>query len=225
MRIHLSPIALILLTSLAFGAGGKISGSLLDENGAPVPHMGVQARPTDIGFDGSLPGATTDDHGRFVIPIRVLSGEAQHWVVYPYDEKTGYYPRPYSFYGNDVPQPKVVDLSVRFPRASVELRLGPKVGALNVRLAGTPAIDTQPTFKFVWVSESAKDMSRECFGPTKSYRILLPANTSLTLTVTSPGYKPWSYPGVISVASGQDTPLDIQLEPETNDGSEAGVSP
>jgi len=48
------------------------------------------------------------------------------------------------------------------------------------------------------------------------YRILVPPDTELTLraTTVAKGYKPYQYPGVITVGSGQDKLLDIQLQPE-----------
>jgi hypothetical protein len=62
------------------------------------------------------------------------------------------------------------------------------------------------------------DRSRLGESTSNDYRILLPSNTDINLTVFSQGYKSWSYPGVINVGPGQDMTLDIQMErlPSTN---------
>jgi hypothetical protein len=216
MRLVRHAIALVFFSSLAFAVNGKITGTLLDENGVPVPQMGVQAHPIDIGFDGASPVATTDNHGKFAITIRGLQKVgSEHWSVYPYDVRKGFYPRPSGFYGNDVPAPITVELSPQFPDATVEVRLGRKVGALNVRVGGTGSA-IQPTFVFSRMDASNK-MTVTFSGAKDSYRILLPANTNLTLDVTSPGYRPLSYARAISVGSGQEGTLDIELELEGKD--------
>jgi len=43
---------------------------------------------------------------------------------------------------------------------------------------------------------------------------LVPPDTELTLKAMAKGYKPYQYQGVISVVSGQDKVLDIQMQPE-----------
>jgi hypothetical protein len=206
------------LASFAFATSGKITGILVDEDGAPVPHMSVEACPADVGFSGILPSAMTDQQGKFVIKVRI-SNEPERWNVYPYDEETGYYPRPgYGFYVERETYSKTVELSPKIPEASVELTLGPKAGALSVHVVdATTGAGVAAEFNFAWASEPDKQRSIRYYYGREDFRILLPANTDLTLNVTAQGCKPWSYPGVINVGPGQDLPLDVQLEPETAD--------
>ncbi len=210
---------LLVLSGSAAAIDGKITGTLLDEKGLPVPHMGVQACPTDIGFDGSLPAGTTDEHGRFVIVIRsLIKGITEHWAVYPYS-RDGFYPRPNAFYGNDVPGPKVVELSPNGPEASVELNLGPPVGALIIHVIGVLGLAIQPTFRLAWASDASQQTEVTHYIAEKSYRQLAPANTNLTLVVNSPGYKTWSSAPAISVGSGQEMRLEVRLDPEDQESS------
>ena len=48
-------------------------------------------------------------------------------------------------------------------------------------------------------------------GTTADYRILLPSNVDVRLTVASQGYKPWTYPGLLNLGPGQELRLDVQL--------------
>ncbi len=208
-------IALFLLvSSWSFGADGKIYGVLVDDNGLPVPHMVVQAFPTDIGHSGGLPNATTDEHGRFVLTIPSVSKRSgEHWVIYPHSELNGFYPRPDDFYRNNLPELPVVELSPKVLEASVELKLGPPVAALIVHVAGKRGENIERLFDLTWTSEPSikRGITYYVEGP---YRLLIPANTNLTLTVTSPGFKQWHNAGVISVGLGQETRVDVELEPE-----------
>ena len=204
-------LSILVLGSLSLAADGKIYGTLVDGSGLPVPGMGVQAMPTDLGHSGSLPGATTDEHGRFVITIPSVSKRSgEHWAVYPFSEISGFYPRPHDFYGNNLPEPVVVELSPRVLKASVELKLGPPVAALIVKVSG--ALGRNVEFDLEWASDPSKkrEITYYVDGP---YRLLIPANTSLTLTATSPGFKEWRSARLISVGSGQESEIDIGLEP------------
>src|SRR5229473_8455870 len=203
-------VAVVSLASFAVASSGKITGTLVDGDGVPVPHMSVEACPTDVGFSGILPSAMTDRQGKFVIKIRI-SHEPERWAVYPYDEETGYYSRPgYGFYMGREAYSQTVELSPKSPEASVELTLGPKAGAIKVHVvdAATGAA-VAPQLTFAWASQPEKETIVGFSYGTEDFRILVPANTDLTLNVTAQGYKIWAYPGVINVGPGQDLPLDI----------------
>jgi hypothetical protein len=212
--------AFLLISSIAFATDGKISGTIVDENYLPVPHMRVDAFPKGTSGPNSGGGsavgvfhAKTDEHGEFLMKVGPLpAGVTEYWEVYPLDEEKGFYPRPSSFFGSDVAPAEVVELSPGFPAATVELRLRRKMGALIAHIVGAAGIPVQPTFDLERSSETSKGISRS-YPRKDSYRLLLPADTNVTLTVTSPGYKPWSDPSVLSVASGQELILDIHLEP------------
>lgn len=211
-------LCLLLLSSLSFAADGKIYGALVDDMGLPVPRMGVQAFPTDIGHSGGLPSATSDEHGRFVIRIPSVSERSgEHWAVYPYsaDFQGGFYPRPNDFYQNNLPGPPIVELSPKVLEASVELKLGPPVAALIVNVASAHNSNLgQRSFHLAWVSDPSKERETTVYVEKGPFRLLIPANINIALTVTSPGFKPWKNAEVISVGSGQETRIDVTLEPE-----------
>jgi hypothetical protein len=70
-----------------------------------------------------------------------------------------------------------------------------------------------PTLELVWVSDPQKGMSAE-FGiaEEKSYRMLLPSNTGITLRVSGPKHKSFTYPGTINVGPGEELTLDVVLD-------------
>lgn len=207
-------LSLLFLSSLSLAADGKIHGTLVDDAGLPVPHMGVQATPTDIGHSGSLPSATTDEHGRFVITIRSVSKRTgEHWAVYPYSRVHGFHPQPRDFYRNDVPEPPIVELSPKVLDASVELKLGPPVAALIINVSGVHGPSIERSFDVAWASDPSKNWGITYSVEESPYRLLIPANTNLTLTVISQGFEKWHNAGVISVGAGQESEIDIELQP------------
>lgn len=215
---HCFLAALIALTSPTLLGATTISGTVVDENGLPVPHMTIEICPTDMAWSGGIPQAITDDHGHFVKEVvgPVTSGGrvyGQRWAVYPHQEKENYYPDLSSkFYATTFNHAQHVQMTVEAPETTVIVKLGPKAGALVGKV--TDALTGQPIkpyFEFAWASDPANRMGE---GTSENYRILLPSNTDIKMTVSSEGYKTWSYPGTISIGPGQDMTLDIKLEPE-----------
>jgi hypothetical protein len=70
------------------------------------------------------------------------------------------------------------------------------------------------TYRFAWAVEPKRHILDATIMGQDAF-ILLPSNTDVTLTIESPGYQSWTYPGVINVGTGQDLPLDVQLRPAT----------
>lgn len=206
----------IFLALPVFGGAGTIRGTVVDENGAPVPHMTVEISPIGMAWSGGIPQAVTDDQGRFVKEVvGPITSEGrvsgQRWALYPHQERD-YYPHLTKFYETAANRAQEVELTPQKPEAQVELRLGLKAGALTGHATdaqtGAPL---HPEFEFEWASDASKRMGKRTSDP---FRILLPSNTAIKMTVSSEGYKTWSYPGTISIGPGQDMPLDIKLEPE-----------
>jgi hypothetical protein len=211
------PAAILVLTaSIAVAGTAKISGTVVDDHGIPVKHMTVEAWPLDMGHSGGTDQALTDENGHFV--LTVVSGKdtdgrsyGMRWAVYPHQEKGDYYADLSSrFYKTTASQAQHIEFSPSNPEAIVELKLGPKAGALKGKVtdSATGAL-VRPEFEFAWVSDPQNKLGE---STSNDYRILLPSNTDIKLTVLSKGYKPWSYPGTINVGPGQDMTLDIQME-------------
>jgi hypothetical protein len=236
-------LAFILLSaSLAVAGTGKLTGTVVDDHGLPEKHLVLEAWPLDMPSMGTALQAETDENGHFSITIivgRDEGGKAYglRWAVYPHHEfgGTGYYPPNNHFYRTEHSNWQEVDVTPEAPDAAVEIKLGPKAGALMGKvtdaLTGAP-IKPYANVVVAWASEPATfmgtntELAGEIDPATGSwkyhgtiqgkYRILVPPDTELTLKATAmaKGYKPYQYHGVITVGAGQDRVLDIQLQPE-----------
>jgi hypothetical protein len=215
MRNRLAVI-LVLTSSIAVAGTAKISGTVVDEHGVPVKHMTVEAWPLDMGHSGGTDQALTDENGHFVLTVifgRLPDGRAygMRWAVYPRQEKGDYYADLSSrFYKTAAGQAQQIEFFLDAPEANVELRPGPKAGALKGKVTDrATGVPVKPEFEFAWISDPENKMVE---STSNDYRILLPSNTDIKLTVLSRGYKPWSYQGAINVGPGQDMTLDIRME-------------
>jgi len=217
MRFHVS-LALLMVISATSADAAKIKGTVVDQNGMPVAHMVVEATPLDMGTSGGLPRTITDETGHFALTVvsgRTSEGRpyGQRWAIYPHSDKGGgYYPDLSSrFYKTDKSYAEHVTLTEEKPEAEVQIRLGPKAGALTGHVTDSRTGATlMPEFEFAWASEPSNRMGIRMRDP---YRILLPADTDVRLVVQCEGHESWIYPGVINIGSGQDMKLDIKLEP------------
>jgi hypothetical protein len=205
----------LLLTIWASARNGRISGTVVDEYGNPVPQAIVEADPanTELVQTISVSKAITDANGWFV--LRADAGrdpDGRRWSVYPRKPT-----RLFSWSSIDVRTSgsygQEVKLTPRAPDATVQLRLDRKVGLSKGQVTdAVTGVPLRPKFKLSWASYPIVARGESTLS---LYRISLPANIEITVQVTSPGYKPWSYPGTITVKQGQEIILDIQMEPET----------
>ena len=212
-----SLLAILLLTSLGLAGTGKINGTVRDQNGLPVPNITVEAWPLDVGVSGGVPQAKTDDQGNFSLTVVTGTDDnghpyGQRWAVYPHQENGDYYPDLSSkFFKTPDNQAQHIELSAGKPVANVYLKLGPKAGALVGQVTdGASGAPVEPEFHLAWASDPKNEMGE---STRDHYRLLLPPNTDITLTVVARGYKPWTYPGTVNIGPGQDMRLDIKLEP------------
>jgi hypothetical protein len=239
-------IALVFLSASFSSAGtGKLTGTVVDEHGAPEKHLLLEACPLDMSLRGACPQAETDENGHFAMKVIVGRDEGGktfglRWAIHPHYEPTGggyYAPSRIRFYKTDVSRQDVqeIDLTPEAPDAVVEIRLGPKAGALTGKV--TDAVTGAPirpyaTIIVAWASDPTAFMgaNSELAGEIDpstgqwkyhgaiqgKYRILVPADTQLTVKAMTiaKGYKPYQYQGVVTVGSGRDAVLDIQLQPE-----------
>jgi hypothetical protein len=209
-------VVLVLAAEVAVAGTGKISGTIVDQYGMPVKHMTVEVFPLDMATMGQPSQALTDENGHFVISVIVgRSGDGRtyglRWAVYPHQERDHYPDLGSRFYATANSHGEIVNLTPEAPEATVQLKLGPKAGALTGKVTdAVTGAPVNPHFEFAWASDPA---NRRGHATKAEYRILLPSNTDIKVTVSSRGYKPWTYPGVINVGPGQDMTLDIQLQP------------
>ena len=213
-------IAVMMLCSFVpvMAGTGKITGTVLDQNGAAVAHITVRANPIGMAWSGGIPQGKTDDSGHF--SITVINGRdaegtmyGQHWSVYPFD-RSGYYPDLSSaFYATPENSPQRVEITPEAPVAIIEIRLGQKSGALISHVTDAASGETlHPEFDLSWASgEPNKRMGiRTADNP---FRVQIPANVDVKLVVQCENHKPWTYPGVLNLQPGKDLVLDIKMQP------------
>jgi len=217
MMMHRAAVILLLSAGLASAATGRISGTVVDEYGNPVPHVIVNATPTNVELLRTIPEATTDANGWFVLRVDTgLEPDGMHWSVYP-SKPTSTFPRSLMDGRTGDSHGQEVKLTPHAPDATVQLRLDRKVGLLKGQV--TDAVTDAPLrakFELAWALHPINAMRESTLS---LYRISIPADLEITVKVSSSGYKPWSYPGTISVRPGQEITLDIQMEPEPDAAS------
>lgn len=203
------------IPQIAQGAVCKVSGTALDQYRIPVGELMLEAWPLGVAVMGPVPRAKTDASGHFVFNLvcsTLPDGHPARYALYPRDERL-YYPNLSSqFYSTGLSHSQVIELSPEHPEMTVELKLGPRAGAIignaTDAVTGKPV---KPYFEFAWVSNPRNRMGE---GTAPSYRILVPSNTGITFWVAATGYKRYTYPGVINLGPRQDFKLDIQLQPD-----------
>jgi hypothetical protein len=215
--------ALVLVMSSAALAQvkGKISGMVVDDRGAPVPHMVLEYEQLGGRWmhSGQVPMTETDANGRFSIDVyvqRLNDGtiEGGRWAVSPHVDllnKNNYYLNHFNRFYHVGHSPEIT-VTPESPNAVVEVKLDPKGGALMGKITdavtGAPIRDYH--MELAWTSDPTRGLGG---GMDSSYRWLLPPDTGITLKIQAKGYQSQEYKN-ITVSSGQDKALDIQLQPE-----------
>lgn len=189
---------------------GKIVGTVVAQNGVPLADAKVNALRQDTRPEGSgVRYVTTNSEGQFIID-RLAWGT---YSVFAMKEEAGYPDLEPSFYSDRVKIP-VVQITPTNPVGSVSIHLGPKAAVLlgSVSDASTGA-PLNASFIFVR-THNKKDFLSTSLPAT--YRVLVPASTAVSLSVTSPGYKSWILQNPLDVSSGDEMHLDVQLVPAYN---------
>ena len=181
-------------------------GIVLDATDKPVEDATVKANFTG-GFSGMVPRARTDKSGRFVIK-RLAFGE---WYITASKEQAGYPDQSNAFYVGFGSSPVTVSLDALHRERAVTVHLGREAATIFGTIAdaetGKPV---EPCAQLQW--KHAPSISWSGYGLLNSqFRLLVPADTDITLVVWLWGYKPWFYED----KSGSDAlrvPASGQLE-------------
>ncbi len=200
------------------GDTGLIEGTVSYENGSPVNGATVYASPMDRPIIGIIPHFTTDGTGHFAIPHLWLGKYAVSAEKLDED-----YPGMTSQFYSDG-RFETVALTSRHSTASISIHLGPKGGILTGTVAdAVTGAPLNACVEFRRAKEPGNFLSGTGLVNAK-YRVLVPPNTDVLMKVWYGGHKPWYYPGTMNKAQsrpvnlkpGQETKLDIRLEPDSN---------
>ena len=188
---------------------GAITGTVVDENNAPV----AAAKVTADAFDGRPSGSLvryveTDETGHFVIE-RLTWGK---YRVFAKKESACYPDMSWSFYSNDLFP--IATIGPTMPSAKLQIKLGPKAGVMTgvVTDAHTGA-PVNAAFKLVRAASPDKWISTSV---PSSYRVLLPTATEVLLEVSAPGFENWHSGHPLLVQSSAPLRLDIALKRTAN---------
>jgi len=192
---------------------GIVRGVVLDASDQPVQDSRVRANFTG-GFDGIVPSARTDTSGHFVIKGLAWG----KWYVTASKEQDGYPDESNGFYGGLSSPAVLVALDTEHAEHTVTVHLGRKAGAIFGSVAdaqtGKPV---EPCAELRW--KDAPHYSWQGYGLLKSgFRVLVPADTDITLTVWLWGYEPWFYGSndgqdFLRVHAGDQLSIPIVLTP------------
>jgi len=210
-------LPLVLLTGVSFGQDyGSLSGAVTDKSGIAVSGATVYAVP--IKPAGAFPKTKTDADGRYIFERLPYGG----YTVLLAKPSEGY---PDPFYVpkcNDTKEPEI-ELSEENPNVKLDLGFGEKAGVLVGTVAdadsGKP-IDANSELRCL----SDPSRSVTMFGTLTydtltfaQFKVLVPSNTSVFMTVRQRGYEEWRFTqnGVaapILLAPGETLILDIKLK-------------
>ncbi len=218
MRNWLVTFLMSFLTCLVLGVAavaqdsGAISGTVVDEDRAPLVKAEVNADAVDNRPTGSLVRyVETDSNGHFLID-RLPWGK---YRVFARKEDAGYPDLQWSFYSNDMFP--IVAVMSRTPVAEIRIQLGPKAGILIGSV--TDAITGAPVNAGIKLSRAGDLKKGISTSLPSDYRVLLPPSTDVLLEASARGYQTWYYGGPsdpskrppLRLESGSQMHLDIPM--------------
>jgi hypothetical protein len=193
---------------------GIVRGIVLDATDKPVEDATVRANFTG-GFDGIVPSAKTDRSGHFVIK-RLAFGE---WYVTASKEQDGYPDQSNAFYVGFSSTPVTVSLDALHREQTITVHLGQEAATIyGTILDAETGKPVEPCTQLQW--KHAPSISWSGYGLLKSqFRLLVPADTDITLVVWRWGYKPWFYEDengsdALRVAASAQLELQVKLIPD-----------
>jgi hypothetical protein len=208
---HFLSLALVAASLCAYSQtqdhpDGKISGTVIDQNGNPVPAASVYAIPQDLILDGVTPRSTkTDKNGAFDFRGSFQLGA---YKLYARKEAEDYPDSSDTFYADSKSEAPQADLSEDHPSAALTVTLGEKAGVLSGRVIDA---STGASLKAKLVFTDKDGNSHAVFA-NGEYRTLLPPGKDVTLLVMlmAPDYHPQSPPASLRLEPGQQMHMDIR---------------
>ena len=198
--------------AIAQNRTGEVRGFVVDPQGRFVAGATIRAHYIDGPVFGSPPEAQTGHSGQFTLSSVSLGD----YDLIAMKEDDGY-PNPFwSFYHPR--QPIRVTLSSEAPRVdSIRLMLEPKAAVV----AGTisDAVSGEPLSAVIHMWRADKENDYVDQGVSGHYRILIPADTDVRISVRSPGHQEWFNGGATEasrtasmvISGGQSQELHVKL--------------
>jgi len=159
-----------------------------DSSGRPITDAVVTASILDVvGHIGFVPKARTDSDGAFTLPLRL--GRYQITAEKPEDD---YPPMYLGLYSGFIKQPEI-SVSEDVPNVSIMLKLEKKAAVVDGTVAdaqtGAPI---NANARIECVDDPRRFLSGSGLTNAK-FRLLIPSDCPVKLTVTKEGYAPWTF--------------------------------
>jgi hypothetical protein len=190
---------------------GEVRGIVVDPQGNPVAGATVRAHEEGVVFK-AVDEAETDQSGEFTLSNLLLGDK----LLMAMKEDDGY-PNPYwSFYRPR--QPIRVTLTSDRPKIDfIQLMLEPKAAVVVGTISDATTGEPLSAGIHMWRADNEKDYVDQ--GVLGHYRILVPADTEVRISVRSPGYQEWFNGGAteasgtasVAISDGHSQNLDVKL--------------
>jgi hypothetical protein len=197
---------------------GLIDGTVFYEDGTVTKGATVFARPIGRPIIGIIPHADTDEAGHFRIDIP--SSWFGQFAVAARKEDEDYPDMSMHFYSDG--KFETINLTSGHPAETVTIHLGPKAGVLIGTVAEALSnIPLRPCVEFRRASEP-NNFLRASGLVQPRYKLLVPPDTDILVSISLDGYKTWYYPGTtdhaaaapVRLGPGEKKTVDIRLEPD-----------
>jgi carboxypeptidase family protein len=195
-------------------AYGRLTGTVLDENGQLVAHASVCTSVTKGNETMVTCRVSTDEIGQFQIE-HINMGT---YGVFAEKDEDGYS-------SANHPSEQQVTINTSDPNAYVTLRLGPKGGILSGSVKDTKTGKSIVTSEVHYVALDGGNSGTAGVNDGQ-FQITVPARTDLIVVVSARGYRGWVYTDaanpsrpVLRLGSGEKKFLDVELEPVAADAT------
>jgi hypothetical protein len=191
------------IAAIAQNRTGEVSGFVVDSQGDFVAGATIRAHYVDGPVFGAVPESQTDQTGHFTLSNVSLGG----YVLIAMKEDDGYPDAFWSFYHPR--QSTRVTLSGEAPKVdSIRLMLEPKaavvVGTVSDAVSGEPL----SAVIHMWRADKENDYVDQ--GVSGDYRILVPADTDVRISIRSPGHQQ-SRTASLVISGGHREQLHVKL--------------
>ena len=198
-----------------------IRGVVIDQAGNPVNLASVLAEDTEASPNevrtGAVPWRETDKDGQFVIRGLVVG---DHYKVYARKDEDRYPDPTKPTYNPNDEGPVVVASDAPRSSPDVRLQLGPKAVVFSYDLKDAV---TGKAIRNYTITVTRLDTNYSFSGVEGDNKVLLPADTDMSIRFEVKGYQPWYYPGRntqeaaarLRGASGEEKHVEVLLKLET----------